>query len=158
MTEAAPLDLGDPGRVVVITAAGSEFGLPVEMVQEVVRVPPITRLPFPPPTVRGVASIRGEVVTVMDLGMRLLGRRSADERRLVVVQDPATGEKIGLLVEEVSGLVQESSEAAAPPETLASLPEGWIARVITPAPDRVVTVLDLEAVLTITDSEVEERI
>lgn len=148
--------LGDPGRVVAIRAAGAEFGLPVEQVQEIVRVPPITRLPFPPTSVRGVASVRGEVVTIVDLGLRLLGRSSAEERRLVVVRDGRTGEKVGLLVEEVSGLVHDDEEAEAPPEATASLPDGWIARLITPDAERVVTVLDLDAVLAITSSDAEE--
>lgn len=148
--------LGDPGRVLAITAAGAEFGLPVEQVQEIVRVPAVTRLPFPPPAIRGVATVRGEVVTVLDLGLRLLGRSSAEERRLVVVRDGRTGEKVGLLVEEVSGLVHDEAEADAPPEAIASLPDGWIARLITPAADRVVAVLELDAVLAVTSSDPEE--
>lgn len=148
--------LGDPGRVVAVLAAGSEFGLPVEMVHEVVHVPPITRLPFPPETVRGVASVRGEVVTVMDLGMRLLGRSSDEERRLVVVRAAGSTEKVGLLVEDVFGLVRDDARAEPPPETLVSLPDGWVSRVITPAENRVVTVLDLEAVLAVANHGTEE--
>lgn len=155
MSELAEV-LGDPGRVLAISAAGAEFGLPVDQVQEIVRIPPITRLPFPPPAVRGVASVRGEVVTVLDLGLRLLGRSSPDERRLVVVRDGRTGEKVGLLVDEVAGLVHDDEEAEAPPESIASLPDGWIAKLITPDADRVVAVLDLDAVLAITSSDAEE--
>lgn len=155
MSELAEV-LGDPGRVLAISAAGAEFGLPVDQVQEIVRIPPITRLPFPPPAVRGVASVRGEVVTVLDLGLRLLGRSSPDERRLVVVRDGRTGEKVGLLVDEVAGLVHDDEEAEAPPEAIASLPDGWIAKLITPDADRVVAVLDLDAVLAITSSDAEE--
>lgn len=156
MSEPAEL-LGDPGRVLAITAAGAEFGLPVEQVQEIVRVPPVTRLPFPPPAVRGVASVRGEVVTVVDLGLRLLGRSSSPERRLVVVRDGGTGDKVGLLVEDVSGLVHDEVEVEAPPEAIESLPDGWISRLVSPAADRVVTVLNLDAVLAITTSDAEER-
>lgn len=149
--------LGEPGRVVAVTASGTEFGLPVEMVEEIVRVPAVTRLPHPPPTVRGVASVGGEVVTVMDLGMRLLGRSSTRERRLVVVRDPSTGEKVGLLVEDVAGLVRDVEEIEPPPEAAVSLPNGWISGVVTPSADRVVTLLDLEAVLAIRDEDAEER-
>lgn len=141
----------DP-RILAVTAAGTEFGLPVDSVREVVRVPPVTRLPFPPPTIRGVTSVRGEIVTVMDLGMRLLGRSSEPERRLVVVDDPRTGEKVGLLVQEVAGLVSGDEGRDPPPETEASLPAGWIDRLIAPTPDRLVTVLRLEPVLALHDS------
>lgn len=135
-----------PG-VLAVTAAGAEFGLPIDAVQEVVRIPHITRLPFPPPSIRGVTSVRGEVVTVMDLGERLLGRGSDPERRLVVVTDPTTGEKVGLLVEDVAGLVLQDREQPTPAETEASLPEGWIERLVSPSPDRIVTVLRLAPVL-----------
>lgn len=137
---------GQPG-VLAVTAAGAEFGLPVDAVQEVVRIPHITRLPFPPPSIRGVTSVRGEVVTVMDLGERLLGRSSDPERRLVVVTDPTTGEKVGLLVEDVAGLVAQDREQPTPAETEASLPDGWIERLVSPSPERMVTVLRLAPVL-----------
>jgi purine-binding chemotaxis protein CheW len=135
-----------------------EFGLPLDRVLEVVRVPPITRLPFPPPSIAGVASVRGSLVPVMDLGVRLLGPSADPGGRLVVVADPAGGGEVALLVDAVTGLIAAGERGAEPPpEVEASLPPGWVAEVVTPAPDRLITVLRLEPVLALSDSADKER-
>lgn len=123
----------------------AEFGLPAASVREVLRPPPVTRVPFPPPDVRGVAQVRGALVTVLDLGTRLRGMPAADSGRMVVVAGPA-GEALGLLVDRVLGLVETAGEAP-PTEAEVSLPAGWLAGVAEPTPGRRVALLDLERVL-----------
>ncbi|HYW07084.1 MAG TPA: chemotaxis protein CheW [Longimicrobium sp.] len=123
----------------------AEFGLPAASVREVLRPPPVTRVPFPPPDVRGVAQVRGALVTVLDLGTRLRGMPAAATGRMVVVAGPA-GEALGLLVDRVLGLVETAAEAP-PAEAEVSLPAGWLAGVAEPTPGRRVALLDLERVL-----------
>lgn len=145
-------------EVIAVRLGGTDFGIPVERVREVLRVPPLTRLPFPPPTVLGVAGVRGGVLPVLDLGQRLLGQPADRDGRLVVVDDPAEGDEVALLVDSVPGLVRASGAAQAPPpEVEASLPSGWIAGVIVADADRLVTVLDLAHVLDLTESTDKER-
>lgn len=149
---------GEGAEALSILVGGVEFGLPVEWVRTVIRLPPITRLPFPPPAVLGVASVQGVIVPVVDLGERLLGRPSPRDGRLVMVVDPKTGQSYGLLVEQVRTLVAGgASRPEAPGEVEVSLPPGWVAGLLAPSADRIITLLDLEPVLAVGASTDKEQ-
>lgn len=132
--------------VLAVRVGGAEFGIPADRVREVLRPPPLTRVPAPPPGVLGVAQVRGTVLAVMDLGARLGMSPVADTGRLVVVWGRGR-EAVGLLVDRVVGLAEEGDDATPPAEAEAALPAGWLAGVAAPAPGRRVALLHLERVL-----------
>lgn len=133
--------------LVAVEVGGAEFGLPAARVVEVLRPPPLTRVPFPPADVRGVAQVRGAVLAVVDLGVRLGVGPAAAPGRLVVVRGPGR-EAVGLLVDRVTGVVEDDgARLPAPAEAEAALPPGWLEGVAEPAPGRRVALLALERVL-----------
>lgn len=143
--------------IVAVRLGVAEFGLPIQRVREVLVPPPITRVPFVPPAVCGVTSLRGTLLPVLDLGLRLLGSEAVRPGLLVVVTD--TGERaIGVLVDAVSGMVEAPPERlqAPPPEAEATLPAGFMAGVVAPEPGRLVTILELARVLTMDEPTEEE--
>ncbi|HEV8630134.1 MAG TPA: chemotaxis protein CheW, partial [Thermoanaerobaculia bacterium] len=82
------------------------FGLPVRQVQEILRVTALTRVPHAPFPVRGVTNLRGYVLPVVDLRVRL-GMKPAEsgpQSRIMVVH--SHGRLIGLLVDAVEQVVQ----------------------------------------------------
>ncbi|HEY0018054.1 MAG TPA: chemotaxis protein CheW [Longimicrobium sp.] len=129
-----------------VRVGGAEFGLPAGRVREVLRPPPLTRVPFPPDGVCGVAQVRGTVLAVVDLGARLGMGPVGAAGRLVVVWGRGR-EAVGLLVDRVVGLVDEGGDELPPDEAEAALPPGWLAGVSVPAPGRRVALLHLERVL-----------
>lgn len=145
-------------EMLTFTVGGGVFGLPVERVTEVVDAPPITRLPFPRREIRGIASLRGEIIAILDLGVRLLNEPARGGGRLIVVQDHASHSAVGLLVDEVLGLrpLPEESEDV-PAEVDASLPAGWVTAVVSPSDDELVTLLDLGPVLDLRSDKEETR-
>lgn len=87
--------------------AGRRFALDAERVAEVVRRPPVTRVPLAPASLCGVASLRGRVLPVVSLG-ELLGvdgpgdaSGDASGGRLIVL---GGAEPLALVVDEVIGL------------------------------------------------------
>ncbi|MBV5330580.1 MAG: chemotaxis protein CheW, partial [Chlorobium sp.] len=62
----------DDEQVVVFRLDKEEFGVPIDSVQEIVRVPDeLTHVPKAPPFVEGVINLRGSVLPVIDLRRRL---------------------------------------------------------------------------------------
>lgn len=155
----SPPDIDDPMRQAVVVQLGeTQFGIPIDRVHEVLHVPPITRLPFPPPSVLGVVNVRGVVLPIIDLGDRIFGVPAKRDGRIVVVTESQSRSDIALLVDQVIDLVPLDIDSGdLPPELAASLPAGWIDSVISPGPDRLVTLLNLEPVLTKPDPADEER-
>jgi purine-binding chemotaxis protein CheW len=88
--------LDDDEQVVIFRLDKEEFGAPIASVQEIVRVPEaLVRVPLSPPFVEGVINLRGSVLPVIDLRLRL-GLEPAertDRQRIMVflISDMRTG-------------------------------------------------------------------
>ncbi len=100
---------------VTFSLSGESFGLPVSYVQEILRVATITRVPHAPQAVRGVTNMRGRVLPVVDLRVRL-GLPEAEitvHNRILVAA--TRGRLIGLLVDAVQQVTRIDIEAVQPP-------------------------------------------
>jgi len=110
----------EPEVWVTFEVAGEVYGLPVLCVEEVLRVTAITRLPYAPAPVRGITQLRGRVLPVVDLRVRL-GQPATEvgpASRIVVVT--ARGRTLGLLVDGARQVVKllPSALEAPPPEVM----------------------------------------
>ncbi len=81
--------------------ADLSYALPVEQVQEILRVGELTPVPNAPFPVLGVFNLRGRVVPLLDLRARLgLAQRPPDAASRIVVVESQT-RRLGLLVDAV---------------------------------------------------------
>lgn len=113
---AAPAPRGGTVPVVGFTLGEERYALEAALVREVVRPPPLARLPGAPAFLAGIANLRGEIVDVLDLRELLGISRAADApaRLLVLGGDRA---ELALVADAVLEL------AAVDPARLAPLPE-----------------------------------
>jgi purine-binding chemotaxis protein CheW len=107
----------DEEQVVVFLLGKEEFGVPIDSVQEIVRVAEqLTHVPKAPPAVEGVINLRGAVLPVMDLRRRLGLDQVArsDQQRIMVflIEGVRTGFIVDSVVEVLK--VQKSSIEPAP--------------------------------------------
>ena len=89
-------NLDDDEQVVIFRLGKEEFGAPIASVQEIVRVPEeLIRVPQAPPFVEGVINLRGSVLPVIDLRLRLGLKQvdRTDRQRIMVflISDVRTG-------------------------------------------------------------------
>lgn len=96
-------------RLLRFRAAGTACACDLGAVQEIVRGRPIARLPGAPPWVCGIMNLRGTLLTVVDLSVRL-GGKSDGLPRIVVVAEGA-GKRLGIGVESVQGVADITEEA-----------------------------------------------
>ncbi|WP_298958352.1 chemotaxis protein CheW [uncultured Methylobacterium sp.] len=89
------------GRYLLCDGRPGRFALPAAAVIEVLRPPPLTRLPGAAPALAGLANRRGAALPVLDWRHPDRARDPAPAR-VVVVQ---AGEPVGLSVDAVAGLV-----------------------------------------------------
>jgi purine-binding chemotaxis protein CheW len=82
--------------------AGDTYAVPIGEVREILRFPPVTEVPRAPREVLGVVSVRGLLVTVVDLRQRLRVAAGEPSRRgRILLVTGAEREVIGLYVDEV---------------------------------------------------------
>ena len=123
---------------------GSPYAVPVERVREIVRVRPITPVPRVPGDVCGVISLRGEILEVVDLRLRLQLRAAKPGRASrIVVAHTADGGVAGLLVDGVSEVLSVANDAL----RAASSAEGGHVESLCVRGDRFISLIDLDRVL-----------
>lgn len=107
------------GQVIVFRAAGELFALGIEHVREVTGTVARRGIPAPPaPWVTGIASIRGELMPVIDLALRLGHEpNEADGQSLMIVgvddeQAVVPVEGVERLIEVEPGMLRPAPEFA----------------------------------------------
>ena len=92
---------------------GALCALDATEVQEVIRLGPVTPVRYAPEAVVGIVNLRGKIVTIVDLGLRLgLPKAVAgSDSRIFIMED--RGEFIGLLVDQVDEVVEIERERLA---------------------------------------------
>lgn len=85
VVEREPTWIGE--QYIVLTVAGTDIAIPLNMVLEVERVPTLIPVPGGPNWVRGIANLRGTILTVTDLAAMLeigIWTQRRDARVIVV--------------------------------------------------------------------------
>lgn len=121
------------------------FGINVFKVREVIKCPVLTHLPHAHPVVRGIASIRGVTITIMDLAAAVGLNPVADpEGRFVIVAE-YNRRVLGFLVDSVDRIVNLNWERIKPPPRGIGLQNYLTA--VTEVDGELVEVIDVEKVL-----------
>jgi twitching motility protein PilI len=87
----------------------------VDRVHEFLPPPPVTRVPGTKPWILGLANVRGDLITIVDLSHYLDGERTAITVRSRLLAASLRGRPVGLLVDEVFGQRSFTSDEAAQP-------------------------------------------
>ncbi|TAG54785.1 MAG: purine-binding chemotaxis protein CheW [Cytophagales bacterium] len=92
-------------QVIVFKLGQEEYGLMIDQIKEVVLTPNITKVPLTSNFIKGVANIRGNILTIIDLEIRLglieiaeTSEQTNSNYTLVVENEDF---KVGILVKEV---------------------------------------------------------
>jgi purine-binding chemotaxis protein CheW len=98
---------------------GLLFGVDVIHVQEVIRSQEMTPVPLAPKVISGLINLRGQIVTALDMRVRLgMAPRPDDQLPTNVVLRHAEG-VLSLLVDEIGDVVEVDAAAfEVPPDTL----------------------------------------
>jgi purine-binding chemotaxis protein CheW len=139
-------------EVLAFGLGDEEYGLDILRIREIIKVRPMTEVPRAPAFVPGIISVRGQVIPVFDLRMRLkLKPRTnalAKEARILIAikdQDP-----YGLIVDVVHQVVRMRDEdIEPPPQMIGAADSEFIEGIGRPrGSDRMLILLNLETVVT----------
>jgi purine-binding chemotaxis protein CheW len=136
---------------VTFHVAQETFAFPVESVQEILRVGTITRVPDAPRPVRGIVNLRGRVIPVVDVRVRLglPGTDPGPTARILVAT--LRGRVIGLLVDAVAQVERiDRAQVEDLPDDLTTVQAEYITGVY-PRGRELLLLLDPESVLLVAD-------
>jgi purine-binding chemotaxis protein CheW len=99
--------------------AGEEYAIGILRVREILEYDTLTRVPTTPPSIRGVINLRGSVVPVVDLAVKLGLPASQVTKRtcIVVVEVELEGQQtvMGVLADAVSQVIDLAASDVVPP-------------------------------------------
>lgn len=85
---------------------GELFGLPIRRVQDVFIPERLTRVPLAPPEIAGLLNLRGRIVTLIDMWLRLGLERRDDGNPKMAIGVESRGESYGLLIDSVGEVLK----------------------------------------------------
>jgi len=128
------------------------FGITIEKVKEIVKVPDITPVPDTPDFMEGVINLRGRIVPVIDMRKRIgapPAERGKSNRALIL--EVEGGRQIGLIVDSASEILKLSEDAIEkPPDMVASAGADYVTAV-GKCEDGLIVMLDLARLLSVDD-------
>ena len=101
-------------QIVCFKIGSEEYGIDILQVQEILKIPKVTKLPKSSRHILGVIDLRGRVIPIIDLGKKfgIIADLSKSSRAIVV---DIEGKQVGLAIDSVSHVIKVDSGDIEPP-------------------------------------------
>lgn len=134
-------------QLVVFEVGDESFGIDISLVQEIIRLQPITEVPRAPMYVKGVINLRGKVIPVIDLRERFsIGMNEESKATRIVVVD-VLGNIVGMIVDAVSEVLRLATDSIEPPSNIVGSVGSQYLSGIGKHEDQLIILLDLDKLL-----------
>ena len=149
--EAARTAIQVGGEFLTFRLGGEEYGIDILKVQEIRSYEQPTRIANAPSFIKGVVNLRGVIVPIVDLRLKL-GCETAEYSALtVVIVLNVKGRVVGAVVDSVSDVLELSKDAIKPaPEMSSAVDAGFITGIGSVKQgdvDRMLILMDIEGLM-----------
>lgn len=140
-------EAGETLTLVVLRLGNDRYAVPITAVREILRVGRVTPVSTAPAFVHGVINLRGVILAVLDLRVFFgIDPGPAGEGARIVVAEGG-GMTVGIIVEQVEGIVDLAAAEVKPPLPSAKgVAEDYVAGIAAPG-GQMVVLIDLDKVL-----------
>ena len=129
-------------QLVLFKIANEEFGVDINEVKEIIRWTDVTRIPNTESYIKGVINLRGSIVVVNDLAMKLgLPSKEIDDDTRIIVVEIGNNQTVGMIVDSATEVIRLSSMVTN------NIDQNYIEGVGLLNEKRLLTLLDLTKVL-----------
>ena len=145
-------------QLVSFKIANEEFGIDILNVQEINKMTQVTKVPNSPEFVEGVINLRGRVIPVVNLRVKMdLPNREYDKDTRIIVVD-LSGKTVGFLVDSVSEVLRIPRNIMEPPPSIVAGINSNYITAVGKLEDRLLILLDLDKILQQDEKEVLETV
>ena len=147
---AADAGMARAGEYLTFKLGGEEYGIDILRVQEIRSYEQPTRIANAPGYLKGVVNLRGVIVPIVDLRVRLGCAEAQYNHFTVVIVLNVKGRVVGAVVDSVSDVLELAADAVRPaPEMNASAVDTAYITGIGSVGDRMLILTDIEALLSV---------
>lgn len=107
-------------QLVVFGLNNQRYALPINNVSEIIRMMEVTKVPNTQYYYKGIINLRGSIIPVMNLNLRLGLEESelGEDSRIIVTE--LDGRKLGLIVDNVYSVTRYSEDEVEKPESVSN--------------------------------------
>ena len=135
------------GEYLTFRLGAEEYGIDILKVQEIRSYDVPTRIANAPPFIKGVVNLRGVIVPIVDLRIKL-GCASAEyDAFTVVIVLNVKGRVVGAVVDSVSDVLELAADTIKPAPELSSAIAGNYITGIGSAAERMLILIDIESLM-----------
>ena len=145
-------------QLVVFELSNELYGINIAMVESIIKVQAITKLPQTPAYVKGVTNLRGSVLPVIDLRTRFALNEKEDSRQTRIMIVTLGSVKAGIIVDGVSEVLRISDESIEPLPPMVNSVDSAFLKGIVRLEDRLIILLELSKVLNLDEQRSLESI
>jgi len=142
-------------QFVVFKLAGEEFAVKIDEVREVIRWDNVTRIPNTFPYIKGVLNLRGSVIVINDLAMKLglPSEKTNDDTKILIID--VGDDIVGMAVDSVNEVIRlDIDKIEKTPSMIESnVNHDYIEGIEVMGEKRLITLLNLAKVLDSNDHE-----
>lgn len=123
----APVQAAAGEKLLIFDVEREKYAIPIHDIAQIIEMPPTTPIPNAPDFLYGILSLRGKIVSIIDVASRLeLKRQKALDHGKIVVLDMGT-DHFGLLVDNIDQVVEvDMSSLEPPPEGFRPMAEDYV--------------------------------
>jgi purine-binding chemotaxis protein CheW len=146
-TDLADDEFDENSDFVTFDMAGEQYAFPMQRVQEIIRMPAVVKVPLGPPSLEGLANLRGRVLPVVSLRICCaMEQTEHDETTRVIVVDG--GVPLGFVVDRVSSVISIDPQQVESAESVQStVNSDVLVGVIKSGEGQMTTVLDVDRLI-----------
>ena len=135
-------------QMINFIVGGEEFAIDIRNVREVINCPEITKLPRTPVFVQGVIDLRGEIIPIIDMRVKLGLRTGEHTSYTAVIIVETDGKYVGAVVDRICSVIRINEDQITPPVRLIAGLSGEYVRGMGKLDDRLIVILDVHKILT----------
>src|SRR5687767_12485670 len=141
--EAARAAAAAGGEFLTFRLGGEEYGIDILRVQEIRSYEPPTRIANAPAFIKGVVNLRGVIVPIVDMRLKLGCDKAEYNDFTVVILLNVHSRVVGIVVDSVSDVLALTADAIRPaPEMNSSIDAAFITG-IAPVAERMLILMDI---------------
>ncbi|MCC7151971.1 MAG: chemotaxis protein CheW [Rubrivivax sp.] len=143
--------VAEGGEFLTFRLGGEEYGIDILRVQEIRSYEPPTRIANAPHFIKGVVNLRGVIVPIIDLRLKLGCENAEYNGFTVVIVLNVKGRVVGAVVDSVSDVLELTREHIKPAPELNSSVDGSFITGIGSVGERMLILMDIEGLMSSAD-------
>lgn len=135
-------------QIVIFALAKEEFGVNINEVREIIRMEEITKIPNTEPHIKGVINLRGGIIVVIDLAMKLsLPINEIDNNTRILVVE-VYNNTVGMIVDSATEVLRINEKEVQPaPQIITEKIDSTYIEGVGILDERLLILLDLAKVI-----------